>query len=405
MPAVTAHAPTTRDDYLAMVAGAIVDAGKRLPRPRRATGLESSPSSLTSPPPAFEPLSWRVYAVSDLHADMPTNMRWVESLPSFPPRSALIVAGDVATANAVTKKALLELKGKFEEVFWCFGNHELWLPAAPNDATNDGYPDDSLGKLMSLIDLCRECGVRVGPTTLPGTPGTSSGAVVSKLSAAKSDVVVVPVLGWYADAFAKQNAAYTEYTELERDFDAGCKWPACVGTPGRPRDSHADGIAAFFRDVNAAVWADSSCRVPSVTERENAETLAPDVVTFSHFVPLARVYLGTSRMARVMGSETIGAQALGLGSTIHAFGHSHVNADDVVDVSDCLRLATPRGSRGDTAKPAVRVFCRFVQNALGYPHERRGNGGAPKRLWPRDVPESEGGCATSCETLTQHLNR
>ena len=118
-------------------------------------------------------------------------------------------------------------------------------------------------------------------------------------------------------------------------------------------------------------------------------------MTFSHFVPLARVYLGTSRMARVMGSETIGAQALGLGSTIHAFGHSHVNADDVVDVSDCLRLATPRGSRGDTAKPAVRVFCRFVQNALGYPHERWGNGGAPKRLWPRDVPESEGGCATS----------
>ena len=124
-----------------------------------------------------------------------------------------------------------------------------------------------------------------------------------------------------------------------------------------------------------------------MTERENAETIAPDVVTFSHFVPLARVYLGTSRMARVMGSETIGAQALGLGSTIHAFGHSHVNADDVVDVSDCLRLATPRGSRGDTAKPAVRVFCRFVQNALGVPARALGTG-APKRLWPRDVPES-----------------
>jgi hypothetical protein len=107
-------------------------------------------------------------------------------------------------------------------------------------------------------------------------------------------------------------------------------------------------------------------------------------VTFSHFVPLARVYLGTSRMARVMGSETIGAQALGVGSTTHAFGHSHVNADDVVDVSDCL------------AGPATRpAFCRFVQNALGYPHERWGNGGAPKRLWPRDVPESERGCATS----------
>ena len=132
------------------------------------------------------------------------------------------------------------------------------------------------------------------------------------------------------------------------------------------------------------------------TERENAETLAPDVVTFSHFVPLARVYLGTSRMARVMGSETIGAQALGVGSTTHAFGHSHVNADDVVDVSDCLRPATPPGSRGSPGPAERRVFCRFVQNALGYPHERWGNGGAPKQVWPRDASTSaEGKCATS----------
>jgi hypothetical protein len=244
---------------------------------------------------------------------------------------------------------------------------------------------------MSLIDLCVECGVRVGPTTLPGTPGTAQ-------EKKNADVVVAPVLGWYDDAFGGRSRTGYPYTDLEKDFDAGCKWPACVGTPGFPRDSHAEGIGRFFRDVNDAVWADASAVPGGVLKNADSDEKKdahPTVVTFSHFVPLARVYLGTSRMARVMGSETIGAQALGLGSTIHAFGHSHVNADDVVDVSDCLRLATPRGSRGDTAKPAVRVFCRFVQNALGYPHERWGNGGAPKRLWPRDVPESEGGCATS----------
>ena len=69
---------------------------------------------------------------------MPANMRWLEALPSFPPRSALIVAGDVATAIAVTRQALLLLKARFEEVIWCPGNHELWLPAAPNDATLRG---------------------------------------------------------------------------------------------------------------------------------------------------------------------------------------------------------------------------------------------------------------------------
>jgi hypothetical protein len=125
------------------------------------------------------------------------------------------------------------------------------------------------------------------------------------------------------------------------------------------------------------VWADASSRVPP------AEGV--DVLTFSHFVPLARVYLGTSRMARVMGSEGIGAQALGVGSTTHVFGHSHVDADDVVDVSDARAPSAEKKS----------LRCRFVQNALGYPHERRGNRAAPKRVWPRDASESEGACAQS----------
>lgn len=388
MPAV-ANAPTTRDDYLAMVAGAIVDASKRLPRPRRATGAREPSPSLTSPAPSVEPRSWRVYAVSDLHADMPANMRWLEALPSFPPRSALIVAGDVATANAVTRQALLLLKARFEEVIWCPGNHELWLPAAPNDATLRGYPDDSLGKLMSLIDLCVECGVRVGPTTLPGTPGTARGEKKN------ADVVVAPVLGWYDDAFGGRSRTGYPYTDLERDFDAGCKWPACVGTPGRPRDSHAEGIARFFRDVNDAVWADASIVPGGVLKKDDDEKTnpgehdAPTVVTFSHFVPLARVYLGTSRMSRVMGSERIGTQALELRATTHVFGHSHVNADDVVDVSDVF--FSPTAARGEKKKR----WCRFVQNALGYPHERWGNGVGPKTVWPPDSSVNQGGCATS----------
>jgi hypothetical protein len=380
MPAV-ANAPTTRDDYLAMVAGAIVDASKRLPRPRRATGARDSSPSLTSPAPSVEPRSWRVYAVSDLHADMPANMRWLEALPSFPPRSALIVAGDVATAIAVTRQALLLLKARFEEVIWCPGNHELWLPAAPNDATLRGYPDDSLGKLMSLIDLCVECGVRVGPTTLPGTPGTAQ-------EKKNADVVVAPVLGWYDDAFGGRSRTGYPYTDLEKDFDAGCKWPACVGTPGFPRDSHAEGIARFFRDVNDAVWADASAVPGGVLKNADSDEKKdahPTVVTFSHFVPLARVYLGTSRMSRVMGSERIGMQALELGSTTHVFGHSHVNADDVVDVSDAAASLS-----------GEKRFCRFVQNALGYPHERWGNGVGPKTVWPPNSSSgSQGNCATS----------
>jgi hypothetical protein len=86
-----------------------------------------------------------------------------------------------------------------------------------------------------------------------------------------------------------------------------------------------------------------------------------------------------------MGSERIGTQALELGSTTHVFGHSHVNADDVVDVSDAAASLS-----------GEKRFVRFVQNALGYPHERWGNGVGPKTVWPPNSSSgSQGGCATS----------
>lgn len=64
---------------------------------------------------------WTVYAISDLHTDMPANMRWVKNMPCYPPRTALIVAGDIATAVNVIRETLTHLKSKFEEVFYCPG--------------------------------------------------------------------------------------------------------------------------------------------------------------------------------------------------------------------------------------------------------------------------------------------
>ena len=72
---------------------------------------------------------WTIYSVSDLHTDMKANMAWVRDLPKYPPRTALIVAGDVATSMSVIRETLSLLKDKFEEVFYCPVRREaLTLP-------------------------------------------------------------------------------------------------------------------------------------------------------------------------------------------------------------------------------------------------------------------------------------
>ena len=375
--------PTTSDEYLQFIAGAILDTAKRTPPPNTATSpLDSAHEfhSLASNAPSTQTYKWRVYAISDLHADMKQNMRWVESLPKYPPRSALIVAGDVATAVSVCRKVFETLKQKFEEVFWCFGNHELWLPASPNDATKIGYPDDSLGKLKALIDVCCEIGIRIAPTVLPGTSGVAT-KDLEKSESGKSesgsqrkssaDVLIVPILGWYDDNFGD---SYREYTPEERDFDAGCKWPGEIGVVGEPRNSHAAGIGNFFQSVNRFIF---SSKVFENLFASNSDT---PVVTYSHFVPLRSVYRGTTRLSRVMGSDRIGELAFKLGSNAHVFGHSHVNADDYA--------SDPQSEKRKTV--------RFVQNALGYPNERWLGNGQPKLVWPgEDDASQHNPCASS----------
>jgi hypothetical protein len=254
------YAPRTKDEYLAFITDAILDAAKASPPPNRATPPTSTSgpgqaTNLASHVPSTQTHSWRVYAISDLHADMKANLTWVNQLPKYPPNSALIVAGDVATSVDVCRTVFTSLKQKFKEVFWVFGNHELWLPAATptraNDATRLGYPDDSLGKLKALIDVCVECGVRISPTVLPGTTGINvdrEGKINSndeKKNRTSADVLVVPIIGWYDDAFGgHSNRAYTQ---VERDFDAGCKWPSCVGTQNEPRNSHSPVSTYFLR--------------------------------------------------------------------------------------------------------------------------------------------------------------
>ncbi|KAL8431784.1 hypothetical protein Efla_005006 [Eimeria flavescens] len=75
----------------------------------------------------------------------------------------------------------------------------------------------------------------------------------------------------------------------------------------------------------------------SSNENDSSSKQEPVVITFSHFLPraeLVTIYpLNPSALAYVMGSTRIDEQLRQARSSLHVFGHSHLNADTQIDVS------------------------------------------------------------------------
>lgn len=70
----------------------------------------------------------RVFAISDIHCDHPSNMAWLKaSLPKRVPGAfdVCLCAGDVSDRESVLAEALALLKVRFDEVVFTAGNHEV----------------------------------------------------------------------------------------------------------------------------------------------------------------------------------------------------------------------------------------------------------------------------------------
>ncbi|MDY6945154.1 MAG: metallophosphoesterase, partial [Pseudomonadota bacterium] len=139
----------------------------------------------------------------------------------------------------------------------------------------------------------------------------------------QGSVVIVPLLGWYDYSFGQPSA---DLYSMWMDYHA-CRWP-----PGwQPQD-----VAAHFTRLNREITTDST----------------DIVITFSHFLPridLVPSYVSSRHrlLDPVLGSARLEQQLRRLGSSIHVYGHSHINR--------CVSLG------GVT----------YVNNALGYPGEER----------------------------------
>lgn len=249
-----------------------------------------------------------IYAVSDLHADFPENMAWIEALgtPAYG-RAALIVAGDVAHDLGVVERALGALKARFSRVFYVFGNHELWM--TPNEA------GDSLDKLARLDELCDRLGVETRPARV-------------------DDAWVVPLRSWYDGSLAVDGAPRPADLAGWVDFRQ-CRWSM----------PQAD-VARHFTAANAAAL----------------RAYDGPVVSYSHFLPRSdllppREVLRFKGLPEVAGDAALDGQLRQLGAKVHVFGHSHINLDRVIDgvryVQNALRYPRERQRSGQAAEPKL----------------------------------------------------
>ena len=211
----------------------------------RATQTAASSSSATGPPPV------RLWAISDIHTDNEANAEWVRRLSTTAyRRDGLIVAGDVSDSTEVLRATLQNLVRRFGRVWFCPGNHDLWLSAA-----DEG---DSMDKLRRILDLCAEEGVQTGPGTLEG-PGAAI-------------VRVWPLLAWHHQSF-----------DTEPDLQ-GWAIPAAEDTMVDYRACRFDGLSQLDESVAAAVDKLNDAHEAPPRVGGAAAARAP-LVTFSHFLP------------------------------------------------------------------------------------------------------------------------
>lgn len=226
----------------------------------------------------------RLFAISDIHIDYPSNAHWVEHLSDVDFRNdLLILAGDLTEDRRLLAWCLGRFAAKFREVLFVPGNHDLWVRREPAGIC-------SLQKFDLVMAIAADAGMLMRPYRYNNT-------------------VVVPLFGWYDYSFGKPES---DLHKRWMDFHA-CRWPGGFGP---------EQVTEHFLRMNPE-------SLPGAHPAER-------VVTFSHFVPRIDVIpFFIRRVMRhldpVLGSTGIERQLRTLGSDIHVYGHSHINRRVTLD--------------------------------------------------------------------------
>jgi predicted phosphodiesterase len=249
-------------------------------------------------------MTMRIFALSDVHVDHAANASWIRELSAYDYRDdLLILAGDVADRLSLLSWCLSMLAARFRKVLFVPGNHDLWV-------MRDRSLRTSLEKFAAVRSLAESCGASMRPYYEQG-------------------LAIFPLLAWYDYSFGEP---CERLKEIWMDYYA-CQWPAGCA---------AADIAEHFLAMNEGA----------------APAQATTTITFSHFVPRidlmpASIPAASRLLYPVLGTSRLDSCLRRLGSSIHVYGHTHVN-----------RALSIEG-------------VRYVNNAFGYPRE---TGISAKRL-------------------------
>jgi predicted phosphodiesterase len=237
----------------------------------------------------------RVFALSDIHIDYQANADWVAKLSTAEYRDdVLILAGDVTDTLSKLEWCLKTLVKRFRKVLFVPGNHDLWV-------IRDQPLKSSLQKFDEVVAAVE-----------------SSGGSMETFR--HRDVTIVPILTWYDYSFGEPSE---ELRSVWMDYRA-CRWPGGFTVQD---------VAAHFTALN-----------------KNGTPPEGKVITYSHFVPRLDLMpsfapCSARLLYPILGSTALDRQLRALNSSIHVYGHSHVNRHMTID--------------GVT----------YINNAFGYPHE------------------------------------
>jgi predicted phosphodiesterase len=240
----------------------------------------------------------RVFALSDIHIDYEENAKWLANLSIAEYQDdVLILAGDVTDERRLLDWGLRTLTKRFKSVLFVPGNHELWVIR----------DDREMNSLQKFDEVC----------AVVESSGSSMQAFRER------GVSIIPLLAWYDYSFGEPSE---ELRSMWMDYRA-CRWPSGF--------TEKD-IARHFAALNT----------------KQGSLVGDKVITYSHFLPridLMPEYIPGARklLYPILGSLQLERQLRRLNSSIHVYGHSHVNRQVKID----------------------GLF--YINNAFGYPSEAR----------------------------------
>jgi hypothetical protein len=262
-----------------------------------------------------------VYAVSDVHVDHEKNAAWVRALRRRDDVDVACVCGDVSDDLDALEETLEGFKrAAFAEVFYTFGNHELWL----GEADETRGTKDSKAKIEEVFAMCARIGVQTSPMKVC------------------DGLWIAPVHSYHHKAFDTEPEVAEAVPPVERvmnDFRFS-KWPDGMD------DRDSDDVARYCDSLNdAAAW---ETFLRSIERGDR-------VVSFSHFLPRLELLpekrmLFYPKLAQASGSVHLRKRVEEIKSRIndgdmtHVFGHTHFGWNTQIDGVRYVQasLATPK---------------------------------------------------------------